>query len=125
MEYRLITFRKLKEMCPYKYYWGLELRTACEHDDVYEENTTVDCCKKNCPVWAKLRRGDEKNKCTACNGYGFVFTKELDKHPCDVCKDVFYKTEKDEIITGWGQAERPVATTDPVDICETFTTLPK
>ena len=59
METRGITFRRLREMCPYKYYWGLELRTACEHDDVYEENTTVDCCKKDCPVWAKLRRGDE------------------------------------------------------------------
>ena len=26
-----------------------------------------------------------KSKCSACNGYGFGFTKELKKHTCDVC----------------------------------------
>lgn len=43
---------------------------------------------KSCP---KITKTIEHKKCTACNGYGFGFTKELEKHTCDVCAgDGFY-----------------------------------
>jgi hypothetical protein len=55
METRLITFRKLQELCESKYWWNFEPRLSCQHDDIYEDNTTIDCCSKNCPVWKKLK----------------------------------------------------------------------
>ena len=38
---------------------------------------------KSCPKTIKI---NENKKCIACNGYGFGFTGNLEKHTCDVCK---------------------------------------
>lgn len=61
MEARLITFRRLKEVCTYRDCYFLE------RDDYvltcaklgYGVDIKHRCTAKNCPVWAKLRRGDE------------------------------------------------------------------
>ena len=54
-ETRGITFRKLKDVCENKYFYDCEDRVSCQQDDVYEENTTIECCSKNCPVWKGLK----------------------------------------------------------------------
>jgi hypothetical protein len=54
METRAITFRKLKEICGCTFYEANDV--MCCH--VYSE-TNAKCNSKNCPVWAKLRRGDD------------------------------------------------------------------
>ena len=53
--HKLITFRKLQELCESKYWWNFEPRLSCQHDDIYEDNTTIDCCSKNCPVMAAFQ----------------------------------------------------------------------
>lgn len=61
METRLITFRKLKKVCLYHdRLWvdGKKWVSYCTHDDAMPLITAI-CRQKNCPVWAKLRRGDD------------------------------------------------------------------
>ena len=61
METRGITFRKLKENCLYRArVWVDDKKRVsyCVHDDAAADYSDI-CRQNNCPVWAKLRRGDD------------------------------------------------------------------
>ncbi len=59
-ETRAITFRKIKEICAYKdvlWYPNGKCTALC----CYNSTETL-CTAANCPVWAKLRRGDDSDR---------------------------------------------------------------
>jgi hypothetical protein len=65
METRGITFRKLSQICPKRDYF---YRTSYSTRPIYfclkvwhkyGNKRDIGCFAANCPVWRKLRRGDE------------------------------------------------------------------
>ena len=64
METRAITFRKLKSFCSFQdcYFlpYGDPVFTCAKLG--YDGDIEHRCTAKNCPVWAKLRRGDDSDR---------------------------------------------------------------
>ena len=53
----------------------------------------------------RITKGGEI-KCRACNGYGFTFTDNLEKHNCDVCNNELLKIHTDHGKQEGGKDER-------------------
>lgn len=60
METRAITFQMLQFICEHNY--SEQRKLYCRNCDLSDAYKYMACAVENCPVWRKLRRGDDSDR---------------------------------------------------------------